>query len=102
VTAADRACRDVEGKSSPSAPELDRLLDFADRGQAYAQFEGFTFGGRFIGPEHILPTQINKFGQVVFIDPLGQFPNAIFIATPVLVGMRAAPLLAGTTPLAVQ
>jgi hypothetical protein len=97
VTAVHRVCQDVETKSSPSGPELERLLDFADRGQAYAKFEGFTFGGRFIGRQHILPTQINKSGQVAFIDPLGKFPNAIFIATPVLVGMKAASLLAGAT-----
>jgi hypothetical protein len=95
VTPAHRICHDGEGKPSASRQELDRLLAVADRGKAYEDFEGFQFGGRFIDREHILPTQINKFGQVVFIDPLGQFPNAIFLATPVLVGMTAEVSLVG-------
>jgi hypothetical protein len=95
VTPAHRICHDGEGTPSASRQELDRLLAVADRGKAYEEFEGFEFGGRFIDREHILPTQINKFGQVVFIDPLGQFPNAIFIATPVLVGMTEGPSLVG-------
>ena len=95
VTPVYRVCNDMEPKSWPSPRELDRLLAVADRGPAYEKFEGFQFGGRFIDREHILPTQINKSGQVVFIDPLGQFPNAIFIATPVLLARKAAPIVAG-------
>ncbi len=88
VTPGHRVCQSTPAKSSASLQELDRVLAFADRGKAYEEFEGFEFRGRFIDREHILPTQINKLGQVVFIDPLGQVPNAVYLATPLLFGKK--------------
>ena len=94
VSPVHRVCHDVETQPSLSREELDRLLTLADRGQAYERFQEFQFRGRFVDRQHVLPTQINKFGQVVFIEPLGDVPNAIFIATPVVLGMRPGLLLA--------
>jgi hypothetical protein len=94
VSPVHRICHDVETQPPLSREELDRLLTLADRGQAFERFHGFQFRGRFVDRQHVLPTQINKFGQVVFIDPLGDVPNAIFIATPVVLGMRPGLVLA--------
>lgn len=85
VTGINRACQ-AKDPGTTAQRELDHLLAFANRGKAYEEFEGFEFGGRVIDREHLLPTQINKFGQVVFIHPLGQSPNTIFLATPLSVG----------------
>ena len=80
-----------------SQRELDRLLASADRGDAYKEFEELEFGGHVIDRNHLLPTQINKYGPVVFIHPLGQSPNAIFLATPRFLGRLERPTLICTT-----
>lgn len=93
VTAINRACQ-ASDPGTTAQRELDRLLAFADRGKSYDEFDGFEFGGRVIDREHLLPTQVNRFGQVVFIHPPGQSPNAIFLATPLSVaGAGGSPLL---------
>jgi hypothetical protein len=96
VTGLNRVCQ-LPGPRT-SQRELDRLLAFADRGNAYKEFEELEFGGRVIDRNHLLPTQINKYGQVVFIHPLGQSPNAIFLATPLVLGRLEEPtLICGTS-----
>ena len=64
---------------------------------AYKEFEELEFGGHVIDRNHLLPTQINKYGPVVFIHPLGQSPNAIFLATPRFLGRLEGPTLICTT-----
>jgi hypothetical protein len=96
VTGLNRDCQLAGPRTSQR--ELDRLLAFADRGNAYKEFEELEFGGRVIDRNHLLPTQINKYGQVVFIHPLGQSPNAIFLATPLFLGRLEEPtLICGTS-----
>jgi hypothetical protein len=49
------------------SPQGDALLNqLRPRGTALADFQGFTFGGTFIGPGDIGPHQINAAGQVAF------------------------------------
>jgi hypothetical protein len=94
VTPTNRVCHEpVRGPGTTSQRELERLLALADRGHTYEKFDGFEFVGRFIDREHILPTQINKFGQVVFIHPLGASPNTIFLATPLSTAAKEGPLV---------